>query len=117
MKFKDCFIDEEGNIWKSESLRRYSKDLPIEEFDISYISMDEVLRWKLVNVRDYLNHFNRVLNADLEKPIIRRADGYVMNGWHRILKALSKGIKVIPSKRFITNPPPDFISEEDKDNA
>ncbi len=109
MKFKDCFIDEKGNVWRAYSLIEASKDFPIIQFDITKISLEEILRWKLVNLRDYLNHYRRVAIADLNNPIILRSDGYIMNGWHRVIKALNKGVTYLPAKQLKELPKPDFI--------
>ena len=107
MKLKRCFIDENGSIWKDSSLIEKSKELQPEPFDISQISYEEVLRWKIVNIRDYVSHFKRVLNADCSIPIILRSDGYPMDGLHRIIKALSTGEK-LTAKKFKITPEPDF---------
>ncbi len=112
MKFRNCFIDEHENVWETASLIEKSKDLDIGvyEIDTKYL-MDENLMWKLTNVRDYCVHYKRVQRADLSKPIILRNDGYIMDGWHRIIKAISCGIKHLPSKQFIVNPEPDFTDD------
>ncbi len=107
MKFKNCFIDDKGNVWRTESLIEASKDLPVEPFDINSISLDEIIRWKIVNVRDYICHYKRVKNADCNIPIILRSDGYPMDGWHRIIKALAEGL-TLTARRFIKDPEPDF---------
>lgn len=110
MKLRHCFIDEKGNIWRDTTLIEASKDIPVEQFEVSDALLDEVLRWKLVNMRDYINHYKRVLAADLSIPIILRSDGYPMDGWHRIIKAMSEGIAELPSRRFFKDPEPDFTN-------
>ena len=104
----NCFIDEKGGVWKTDSLISAALDLPIFQFNIKQVSVDEVLRWKLVNLRDYISHYRRVVQADLSKPIILRVDGYIMNGWHRIIKAITQGKAYLPAKQFKINPEPDF---------
>ena len=108
MKFKNCFIDGNGNIWKTETLIKESSNLPVFRFNLDHVSLDEVIRWKLINLRDYYVHFKRVMDADLSIPIILRDDGYIMDGWHRVIKALSCGMKYLPAKQFVINPTPDF---------
>jgi hypothetical protein len=109
MKLRNCFIDEEGNVWKTETLIEKSVDLPVFMLPLDSISLEEVLRWKLTNLRDYYVHFKRVSDADITIPIILRDDGYIMDGWHRVIKALYDGVKYIPAKKFIKNPDPDLI--------
>ena len=111
MKLKRCFLDGSGNIWKDSTLIRASRGLPAKPFKVSEISLDEVIRWKIVNLRDYAVHFKRVLESDCSIPIILRSDGYPMDGWHRIIKALSTGQK-LTARRFIKDPKPDFANEE-----
>ncbi len=112
MKLKRCFVDENGNIWRDITLIEASKYLPIKPFEVNKsISIDEIIRWKLTNVRDYMAHYKRVLNADCSIPIILRSDGYPMDGWHRIIKALVEN-KELTCRRFIKDPEPDFINDE-----
>ncbi len=107
MKLKRCFIDEYGNIWRDATLIKAALDIQARPFDAAQISFDEVLRWKIVNVRDYVAHYKRVRGADCSIPIILRDDGYPMYGWHRIIKAKAEGL-TLTARRFIENPPPDF---------
>lgn len=108
MKFRNCFIDDQGRVFKDESLREASRDLPVIDYVLTDSLMDEILRWKLVNFHDYLTHFRRVLNADLTTPLIIRSDGVIMDGWHRIIKAYNTGLRALPAKRFEVDPAPDF---------
>ncbi len=110
MKFRNCFIDEQGCIFKDATLKNASASLPVFSFELTDKLMDEILRWKLVNFHDYLVHFRRVVNADLSIPIIIRSDGMVMDGRHRILKAFYEGQTTIPARKFETDPEPDFVS-------
>jgi hypothetical protein len=112
MKFKNCFIDEHGNIWRTQTLIEKSKDLKVVPYEIDAGALvDENIMWKLTNVRDYLVHYKRVQRADLCIPIILRSDGYIMDGWHRVIKAISCGTSTLPSRQFIVNPEPDFKEE------
>jgi len=111
MKFKRCFIDGQGNIWRDSTLIKAAEDLPVEPFIVSDLSLDIVLRWKIANLRDYINHHTRVQDADLSIPIILNEKGYPMDGWHRIIKACVEGQDVLLSKRFIKDPQPDFRNE------
>ena len=108
MKLKRCFIDEIGNIWRDKTLIESSKDLPIIQFDTESISLDEEIRWKITNLRDYVTLYQRVFNCDLSVPIILRSDGYPMDGWHRIIKARFQNERFIPARKFEIDPEPDF---------
>ena len=47
--------------------------------------------------------------SDLDSPIILSADGRVMDGMHRVLKALLNGLQSIEAVRFGRDPEPDFV--------
>ena len=112
MMKQNCFIDKEGNVWREKTLIKHSEHLPITQFEIKEIWLDEVLRWSIANLRDYVAHFKRVDKADITTPIILRSDGYPMDGWHRIIKAKSIGVEFLPAKKFKINPEPDYTAEE-----
>jgi len=100
------------NIYTAETLIKLSKDLPVERFDLSSVSLDdtEFIIWKLDNVWDVVVHYERIKSSDLEKPLILRPDGMVMDGRHRIIKAISEGRGYLPAKRLTT----DLITEAKK---
>ena len=50
--------------------------------------------------------------ADLSFPIILDKDGRVMDGMHRVCRAVREGIGRLPAVRFVANPEPDFIDCE-----
>jgi hypothetical protein len=52
-------------------------------------------------------HIHRVLNSDLSCPIIIW-DGMVVDGCHRICKALASGVSVIQAVEIINMPPPEY---------
>lgn len=105
---RDCFIDEKGRIFKSDSLRKAAENLPVTTYYIDREKiLDELVMWQIKNFRDFLVHFRRVDNADFSNPLIVRSDGYIMDGWHRIARALLHGVAELPQKRFIVDPEPD----------
>lgn len=59
--------------------------------------------------RSILGHAELILRADLRYPVILASDGSVMDGMHRILKALMDGRDVIRAVQFATDPEPDFV--------
>lgn len=97
--------------WSVVRLIELSKSLPVYEVDIHAIYMDMALTsdWRL---KDMATHFKAVMKADLSFPIILDQDGSLMDGRHRIVKALVEGAKTIKFVRFEKNPPAD-ITEND----
>jgi len=51
-------------------------------------------------------HMRAVSNADLNYPIILDEDGEILDGRHRIMKALFLGKETIKAVRFEENPRP-----------
>jgi len=108
---KGCFIDNKGNIFNSDSLHKAAEHIPVTTYHINTEKiLEEMIMWKLKSFHDFLVHFERVAGADLATPLILRSDGYVMDGWHRIIKAIHEGITELPAKKFIEDPEPDFKS-------
>jgi len=54
-------------------------------------------------------------DADLAFPIILAADGAVMDGMHRVAKALRAGHTTIEGVRFLVDPPPDHVGRGPSD--
>ena len=53
-------------------------------------------------------HARLIQGADLHHPIILSADGRVMDGMHRVCKALIEGRKTVVAVRFESDPDPDY---------
>jgi hypothetical protein len=49
------------------------------------------------------------LEADLRYPIILSAEGYLMDGGHRIAKAYLLHMHAVPAVQFPLDPEPDYI--------
>jgi hypothetical protein len=59
--------------------------------------------------RAVIGHVQRIQNANLSHPIILAADGRVIDGMHRIAKALMEGQTHIDAKQFAVDPIPDRV--------
>jgi len=100
----------DGRVWSVDWLIKASEGLDVIDFDLSTISLNDpdFISWNFERVHDVIVHYKRIHNADLSIPIILRSDGVVMNGRHRIIKALAEGIKTLPAKQFINDPESDI---------
>ena len=100
-------------VWYTEKLWAQSQDL--SPFKIEIASIKELDRdcWfgpeKEPTLREIAQHCQRIMEASLEIPIILNDDGSLMDGGHRICKALIKGQKTIGAVRFESMPEPDEI--------
>lgn len=59
--------------------------------------------------RDIAEHARMIEAAGLAWPIILSSDGRVMDGMHRVLKALNLGQSTIRAVIFEIDPEPDYV--------
>ena len=82
--------------------------------------MDSFEEWSVwpwesnLDLGTFLDHMQRVLAADMTKPIILTADGWIMDGAHRLVRARFEGHHTIPAVQFDEMPDPDRIEEGDE---
>lgn len=112
-------IDGEGNYvlgnkeWYPSSLRDAIKDL--EVFDLQLAAIDLSARpWQPVNISLYLYHAKRVEECNLDYPIILDPDGYIIDGWHRVVKSILIGNTTIKAVRLRIMPEPDKINNDEQ---
>lgn len=65
---------------------------------------DGAVTWRAV-----LEHIKLIDEADLAFPIILAADGAVMDGRHRIAKAVREGHTELRAVQFLKDPEPDYV--------
>ena len=58
------------------------------------------------------DHMRLVEETDLKYPIILSSDGRIMDGMHRVVKALVQGLASIEAVRFEIDPEPDFVGRK-----
>lgn len=78
------------------------KNLVIADMSMSYTSPCHD------NLRSFIQHIKHVNDADLDYPIIMNEDGYIIDGRHRLAKAILEGKETIKTKRFKSDPPACF---------
>lgn len=79
----------------------------LKEFDYPLIGFNaSVCPWgNIESFDEYLDHLSRIQKADLQYPIILSPAGYIVNGFHRIAKALYEGkdtVKAVRLEKFPT---------------
>jgi hypothetical protein len=78
----------------------------IREIDEVYWFDDEDQR---PTCRSVLEHMRLISEVDLSFPIILGANGRVMDGMHRVAKAILQGKSEIEAVRFAVDPSPDYV--------
>jgi len=98
--------------WDVDRLLVLSRGLPIHavplseirELDEAVLGEDEPPTW-----RSFAAHVQLVEAAELAYPIIRAANGAVMDGMHRVVRALVEGRDTVDAVQFLADPAPDYV--------
>jgi hypothetical protein len=98
--------------WDVHRLIRLSAALPVVSVPLENIRELDTAYWALPGaehptVRELVGHFRLVLDVDPSYPVILGPDGRVMDGMHRIARALLEGRTEIAAVRFPDVPEPD----------
>jgi hypothetical protein len=104
------------HIWDVDRLVELSRNLVTENVPLAAIrEIDEPYWFQPTGdeptCRRVLEHARLALEADLSFPIILSAEGWVMDGMHRVGRALLFGHTEIRAVRFKIDPEPDFINK------
>jgi hypothetical protein len=98
--------------WDVDRLVDLTRAFSVRSVPLSEIrELDEVVDndGHAITWRGFVEHAALVNAADLAYPIILAADGAVMDGRHRVAKALLAGRATIDVVQFVDDPPPDFV--------
>lgn len=82
----------------------------IREIGEPWFGTDEAPTWAAL-----VEHIKLIEAVDLSYPIILSADGTVMDGMHRVAKALLAGQADIEAVQFVEDPPPDHLNVQPAD--
>lgn len=100
--------------WDVARLIDLSKHLPVREIPINEIAELDELWWFQFPAdpeptpREIADHMRLCAETNLSYPIILCADGRLMDGMHRVVKALLAGHTHIKAVRFPITPPHDL---------
>jgi hypothetical protein len=102
--------------WDIDRLVAVSKCLEGQLVAVASIrELDEAYWGQPMTCRNVAEHARLIEEADLGCPIILSSDGRIMDGMHRVLKALMRGESHIRAVRFLTDPEPDFVGVDPAD--
>jgi hypothetical protein len=95
--------------WDVDRLIELSRDLQVQDVELSSIWEIDTPYWSQpLTVREVAQHVGLVRDVDPSYPIILAADGRVMDGMHRVIRALLEGKVTIPAVQFTVQPEPDY---------
>ncbi|MEO7908602.1 MAG: hypothetical protein ABIV47_03025 [Roseiflexaceae bacterium] len=118
MSDKHSHLAPEGRlVWFVERLWHLARALPVRQISIDQIVEFDQNCWfgptAPPTCRVVAEHARRIYAADLQYPIILSADGYLMDGGHRIAKAYLLQLPEVRAVQFHLNPEPDYILTPD----
>jgi hypothetical protein len=99
--------------WDVDRLVELSRGLPVKDVELASIAEIDTVYWfddgfERPTVRKVVEHVRLIEEVDLSHPIILGFDGRVMDGVHRIAKALLEGLTTIKAVQFETHLEPDY---------
>ncbi len=115
MKIKDWYSPDNQmaklgrHSWSVARLFELSRELPVMDIPLNHLSL--YYQYEKLTLREMVMHMKAVNAADLSKPIILDEDGELMDGRHRLMKAMLTGCETIKVVRFDENPAPCQVSE------
>jgi hypothetical protein len=95
--------------WSVPRLINLAKDLEVMEIPLKHLNF--MHNYENLTLRELVGHMMSVQKADLQYPIILDEDGEIMDGRHRVMKALLEGKETIKAVRFEENPEPCKVDE------
>jgi hypothetical protein len=99
--------------WDVDRLIELSQALPVRDVELESIDEIDSVYWfdeqiDRPTVRRVVDHLRLIEDVELSHPIILGVDGRVMDGMHRIAKALLEGRSTISAVQFEVHPDPDY---------
>ena len=98
--------------WDVDRLIGLSRDLPVIDVDVSTLGEVDTVYWfdeaESPAVRRVLEHLRLIESVDLSYPIILGPDSRVMDGMHRVARAILERRTTIRAVRFEQLPEPDY---------
>lgn len=95
--------------WNVPRLFELARGLPVMDVPLNHLNV--WVEYEKVTLREMVMHMKAVEAADLSFPIILDEDGALMDGRHRLMKAMLLGEPTIKAVRFDENPSPDKVTD------
>lgn len=92
-----------NEVWTVSRLIDLSKDLEVFEIPIRHLNIYNIYP-KCESTKEFIEYIKDINNANTDYPIILDDEGYIMDGRHRVFKALIEGHLTIKAVRFKTTP-------------
>jgi|SRR5271154_4973199 hypothetical protein len=98
--------------WDIDRLVALTRDFPWVQMSLSLVGELDEPFWfggdDVPTCRSIVEHARLIEASDLSYPIILSSDGRVMDGMHRVCKAVLLGHSTITAVQFTVDPAPDY---------
>ncbi len=101
-----------GKVWTVTNLIARAKDLEPFDLPLAAIHLGTAVWTPTGSAYGMAFHMRRALDVDTSYPIILCEEGFIMDGWHRVLRALIDGKATIKAVRFMKTPPHDYLESK-----
>ncbi len=99
--------------WDVDRLIALVASQPVERLPLDQIAELDTEYWfghgSAPTVRTIAEHFRLMSEVDLRFPIVIDPAGRVMDGMHRVARALVEGTDSVAAKRLASMPEPDYV--------
>jgi len=108
-ELKDTY-EKNKNFWYIDNLIKITKNLPIKTMKVDKKFLNKKIKesWTLNTFFDLKIHIEKINKANLKYPIIIDSKNNIIDGKHRIMKAILQNKKIIKFVRINKMPPADF---------
>jgi hypothetical protein len=115
VKIDGCFVadntfNDNGKVWIVTNLIARAKDLIPFDLPLAAIHVGSSVWTPTGSAYGMAHHMRRALDVDTDYPIILDEEGFIMDGWHRVLRALIDGKATIKAVRFDKTPVHDYLA-------
>jgi len=97
-----------GKVWVVTNLIARSKDLVPFDLPLAAIYTGSDVWTPVGSAYGMAYHMRRALDVNTNYPVILDEEGFIMDGWYRVLRALIDGKPTIKAVRFAKTPPHDY---------
>jgi len=106
---ENTYEESDGRVWVVTNLIAKAKGLVPFDLPLAAIYAGVNIWTPVGSALGIAHHMRRALDVDTSCPIILCAEGFIMDGWHRVLRALIDGKATIKAVRFEETPPYDYM--------